>query len=200
MKTAFAYWENRIAPVFDTARQIHIVEAGSGKIIGEAQQQLPEAPAVHKVLRLVELDIETLVCGAISRSLQGMVVAYGIQVIAFVAGDLQGIIQAWLQGNFRRDAFAMPGCRGRGHQRFRGMHHMYQEGYLMNGKGRGGGAGAGRGQGRGGQKAGRMGGSAAAGPAGDCVCPKCGQREAHQRGMPCVERTCPKCGTAMVRS
>jgi hypothetical protein len=70
----------------------------------------------------------------------------------------------------------------------------------MNGKRRGGmGQGGGRGQGRGGQRPVRMGGSFAGGPTGYCVCPRCGQRVQHERGLPCLERKCPKCGIAMTR-
>ena len=61
----------------------------------------------------------------------------------------------------------------------------------VSGKGRGG-----QGQGRG---LGRKGGPKAAGPAGSCVCPKCGQRAPHKRGVPCTEQKCPGCGAAMVR-
>lgn len=53
-----------------------------------------------------------------------------------------------------------------------------------------------RGQGRG---AGRMGGSKAAGPAGNCVCPNCNHKAPHQVGQPCYDMTCPKCGTKMTR-
>ena len=42
---------------------------------------------------------------------------------------------------------------------------------------------SGRGQG--------LGGSA------DCVCPKCGEKAPHQRGIPCFNTKCPKCGTPM---
>ena len=45
---------------------------------------------------------------------------------------------------------------------------------------------------------GRMGGFAA-GPGGRCVCPKCGQSVAHQRGVPCYNQKCPKCGSSMTR-
>ncbi len=67
MKTAFAYWDKRIAPVFDTARQIHVVEAESGRIVREALETLESDVLVQKALRLSELGISTLVCGAISR-------------------------------------------------------------------------------------------------------------------------------------
>lgn len=45
---------------------------------------------------------------------------------------------------------------------------------------------------------GRMGGQAA-GPAGQCVCPKCGHETPHERGVPCTLKTCPKCGATMIR-
>jgi hypothetical protein len=44
-----------------------------------------------------------------------------------------------------------------------------------------------------------MGGPLAGGPVGTCLCPKCGHREPHERGVPCAQKRCPKCGTAMAR-
>ncbi|MBU4450140.1 MAG: hypothetical protein KKE35_02475 [Actinobacteria bacterium] len=59
--------------------------------------------------------------------------------------------------------------------------------------------GTGRGTGAGrGQRIGRMGGQSA-GPGGNCVCPSCGTKVAHEAGSPCYNISCPKCGTKMVR-
>lgn len=63
---------------------------------------------------------------------------------------------------------------------------------------RGQGQGTGRGMGSGGVGRGRSGGSAA-GPGGNCICPNCGERFAHQTAIPCFEQKCPKCGAAMTR-
>ncbi|MDO9585929.1 MAG: NifB/NifX family molybdenum-iron cluster-binding protein [Syntrophales bacterium] len=198
MKVAFATWNNRIAPVFDVARQVRLVEIADGRIVHEDNESLPENLPAGKAIRLAELGIGRLVCGAISRPLHEMVAAYGIRVIPFVAGDLREVIQAWISGGLDSDTFAMPGCFGRGRRRFRGMPCIDQEEYLMNGKKRGG-MGSGGGQGQGGRRPGRMGGPNAAGPVGYCVCPQCGQREPHKRGVSCVQKQCPKCGTAMTR-
>lgn len=45
---------------------------------------------------------------------------------------------------------------------------------------------------------GRMGGFAA-GPKGNCICPKCGFTQPHKRGQPCTEINCPECDTMMIR-
>jgi len=207
MKAAFAYLDKRIAPVFDTAQQLRVVEVESNRIVSETQELLAHDLPMQKTLRLAELGVGALICGAISRPLQAMVAAYGIQVIPFVAGDLREVIQAWLNGGLNVSAFAMPGCRGRLRGRSGWIDDSDQEEKNMNGKGRGGmGAGGGQGQGRGGgrgqgggQGRGRMGGPLAGGAVGTCLCPKCGQRVTHERGVPCVQRQCPKCGTALTR-
>ena len=199
MKTAFSYWNRRIAPVFDTTRELLIVEEEAGQLLGREPQTLPDGPIFSKVLRLVALGAHTLVCGAISRSMQELITAYGIRVVPFVAGDLETVIRAWLDGNRMLETFAMPGCRSGGRRRFRKMHERYPEENAMIGRGRGLKAGSRNRQGPGGQRPGRMGGVAAAGPSGYCVCPQCGRRLPHQRGMPCVERRCPNCGIAMTR-
>ena len=64
-----------------------------------------------------------------------------------------------------------------------GMYKMTQQ--VQSGRGRG---GPGRGHAVG-----------WAGPATECVCPKCNHKEPKERGDPCITKKCPKCGTLMVR-
>ena len=47
---------------------------------------------------------------------------------------------------------------------------------------------------------GRQSGEQAAGPGGECVCPKCGYKTTHQVGVPCYQKSCPKCGAKMSRN
>jgi hypothetical protein len=55
----------------------------------------------------------------------------------------------------------------------------------------------GGGFGRGGHRG--LGGGFGLGPSGQCLCPNCGYKEAHQLGAPCFNQKCPKCGTLMTR-
>ena len=46
----------------------------------------------------------------------------------------------------------------------------------------------------------RMGGTRpGAGPGGNCVCPRCGEKVPHKQGAPCYSVNCPKCGSKMAR-
>lgn len=38
-----------------------------------------------------------------------------------------------------------------------------------------------------------------AGPQGNCVCPSCGTKVPHQRGVTCFSMKCPKCQSPMTR-
>ncbi len=213
MKAAFSCLDNRIAPVFDTARQIVLVEAVSRRIVRESQEIFADDLPVQKAIQLAEFSVNALVCGAISKHLQEMIAAYGTQVVPFVTGDLTEVIYAWANNRLHDRRFAMPGCRGLWRQRFGCKVFKEQEDTIMprgdgtgpqgtgkrgGGMGAGGGRGQSQSQGQGGQGAGRMGG-AAAGAVGFCVCPQCKERQPHQRGVPCFEQKCSKCGATMAR-
>jgi len=176
MKAAFSAWNKRVAPVFDVARRVSVIEADSGRIVSETDEKLASQLPVERALRLADLGVDTLVCGAISRPLRDLIAAKGIRVIPFVSGDLAEVINAWISGRLETRSFTMPGCCGRG-RRF-GARLLRRREMLMFGSGddgtgpgagpriegagqggpgggRGGGRGAGRGAGRGGRGAGR---------------------------------------------
>ena len=177
----------------------------SGRIVSETDEALPEEVGSGKALRLTELGVDTLVCGAISRSMQVMIAAYGIRTVPFVAGDLREISRPGSRASSRRKHSPCPAAAREIEGRVEEFTAPNREGTDMNGKGKPDGAEGWAGRrgkgmcGGGGQGLGRKGGPKAAGPVGECVCPKCGYREPHRRGIPCNQQQCTKCGAAMTR-
>lgn len=134
MTIAFAVWEDRISPVFDTAGRLLLADVDAGRLANRRFEPMESAWPAEKAARLKALGVEVLVCGAISQPLAAMIAAESIRLVPFVAGDVEQVIAAYLRGDLVRPAFAMPGCGRRCRGRF--------------GRGRGGGGG-GRGGGRG---------------------------------------------------
>lgn len=118
MKIAVTIWNDRIAPVFDVARDIRLVKVVEGRMIDQKQDVLTGELPVQKALRLAEMGVDTVICGAISRPVRAMIASYGIQVVPFVAGNPEAVMMAWIKGILTEEVFMMPGCRRRGAIRF----------------------------------------------------------------------------------
>ena len=127
MKVAFSVWDGRIAPVFDVAKRICLVEFEGNSILRETHEDLSTSSPASNAAWLAEQEVETLVCGAISCPVRSMVAAYGIQILPFVTGEFREIVCAWLDGSLKQSGFAMPGCQ-KARRRMGGCHRKAREG------------------------------------------------------------------------
>ena len=113
MKTAISIFDARIAPVFDTAREICLVERSASGAPTKTFCRFDDGDLQAKVAWLVACGVQTLICGAVSQPLQHALAAAGIDVVSFVCGELDDVIAAQAANTLSKPAFAMPGCCGR---------------------------------------------------------------------------------------
>ncbi len=113
MKAAFSVWDKRISPVFDVSKNFLVLEIEEGAVSATSEVSIIEDVPVRKISRLNDMNIEDLVCGAISRPLAETAAAFSIKVFSFTAGDIEDVIEAYLAGNLSDPALSMPGCGGR---------------------------------------------------------------------------------------
>ena len=115
-RIAISLWNMRIAPVFDVARHLWIIETVEGAIVAQSERRFATDNTQERALRLTTLQVDQLICGAITRTSHDALSERGIKVISFVAGGLEQVIQAWLSDSIADGHLAMPGCR-RGNRR-----------------------------------------------------------------------------------
>lgn len=110
MRVALAVWNGRISPVFDVARRALIIDITDGAVAGSREADMPGEDLAGKAKTLAGLGVETLICGAISRVCAGVLEAHGIKPVAFVAGEVEAVLAAFLRGRLDQRAYRMPGC------------------------------------------------------------------------------------------
>lgn len=122
MKIAIPLWNDCVSNVLDFANRLLLVDIENGKETNRSEVELKAESLLQRAGQLKSLEIDVLVCGAISRTLAQMVTASGIQVLPYVTGRVDDVLQAYLTGQLVRPQFTMPGCwpgarRGFGHWR-----------------------------------------------------------------------------------
>jgi predicted Fe-Mo cluster-binding NifX family protein len=122
MKIAIPIWNDCVSSVFDFAGKLSLVEMKNGKEISRSEALLESQSLSQRVGQLKSLEVDVLICGAISRALANMVTASGIKVLPYVTGSIDDVLQAYLTGQLVKPKFSMPGCWPGARKGFRNKH------------------------------------------------------------------------------
>ena len=113
MKVAIPIWNGRISPVFDVARHLLVVEIDGGVESERREEAIDGTDLVRRAEEVSRSGVDVLICGAISRPLETMLAAGGVEVIPHTCGSAEEVLRAFLAGQFTAQSFLMPGCCGR---------------------------------------------------------------------------------------
>ena len=120
MRIAIPTWCGRVSPVFDVAKHLVLVDVEAGAQVNRDEARIEDSRPWGRVRRLSELEVNTLICGAISRPLERMLASVDIRVIAHACGAVEEVLGAFLAGSLMtEDAFLMPGASARCRRRRR---------------------------------------------------------------------------------
>lgn len=67
---------------------------------------------MEKILFLHQQQVDVLVCGAMTQSTLLVAQSHGIEVLPFIAGCQQEVIECWMNDQPFDHHFVMPGCNG----------------------------------------------------------------------------------------
>ena len=110
MKIAIPIYNSNVSNVFDFAHRLLLVEIEDGKEANRSEVALESQLLPQRVGQLKSFKVDILVCGAISRVLANMVTASGIELLPYVTGQVDDVLQAYLAGQLVQPQFTMPGC------------------------------------------------------------------------------------------
>ena len=122
MRVGLTVWNGRISPVMDTAGELLVAEVGENGWRTLRSVPLGERGRMRTGRVLGSLNLDAVVCGAVSRGFAETLADLNVTVIAWVAGEVESVLDALADGTFESDCFRMPGCgrAGRGSGRGRG--------------------------------------------------------------------------------
>ncbi|NIA08947.1 MAG: hypothetical protein GWP10_04075 [Nitrospiraceae bacterium] len=110
MKLALTVWEDRISPLFDSTLMLLIVDIESRRIIGRRLEPFESDSPFSRAAKLDDLGVKVLICGGISGFFANIIEAHHIQIIPFVAGAVDEVLEAYMMGTLFDKKFRMPGC------------------------------------------------------------------------------------------
>jgi predicted Fe-Mo cluster-binding NifX family protein len=185
MRVAIPQWRGRIAPVFDAAGNLLLVDVEDGGEVRRKEKRLAQTESSARAAEFLSCGADLLICGAITASLRLRIATAGVRVIPFLCGAVEEVLGAFLDGTLADARYAMPGCR---RWRWRGGEGVSPVG-LPGGCNRGG-----TGQGR--RRVPGAGiGEGLSGVAADdsCACPQCGRKARRNPGPGQRRNLCPQC-------
>ena len=99
--------------MFDAAGHLLVVDIEDGVEIKRYTETIHEMELTHKIKFVTDMGVDLLICGAISRPLEAMLLSAEVQVISQTCGNVEDVLAAFMSGQLTKQAFLMPGCRER---------------------------------------------------------------------------------------
>ena len=118
MKIAISIWNGFVSNVFDFADQLLVVDVEDQGEVGRSEFQLKQQAIQQRTSQLTKLNVDVLICGGISQSLASMLTASNIEVIPFVTGPVDEVLNAYFNNQLGEPQFLQPGCQVGARKRF----------------------------------------------------------------------------------
>jgi len=113
MKIAIPTFGTRVSPRFDCAQDIAVVAVDEGRPSKRLELPAADWPPHERIHRLLELGVDTVVCGGIDRHTTRALQSAGVTVYGWFAGEIEEALAALLNGELDAEAAMQRGGRCR---------------------------------------------------------------------------------------
>ena len=129
MKIAIPMFNSRVSPRFDFASRMLIATIDNREVVERIEHSLTNLNPIRRSALLSELGVKVLICGGINDFSVRLLMGNGIEVIPMVAGEVEDVLNLFINDNL--NSAIIPMVSGRGY-----AHHPERRG-RCRGKGRG---------------------------------------------------------------
>lgn len=99
MKIAIPMFNTRVSPRFDFASKVLVATVDRGKVIDRETYSLINLNPIRRTSLLSDLGVNTIICGGISSFSQRLINANAIEVISMVQGEIEEVLELFINGN-----------------------------------------------------------------------------------------------------
>ena len=123
MKIAIPLFGDRVSPRFDCASKLLIATVEKSQVIDRKELFIENFSLSEKLLCLVRMGVNVLICGAIDDFSREYLMGHQIKIRSWVAGEVSEILRLFLSGDLKPDCIMEQIENRRGGQFRRGKRH-----------------------------------------------------------------------------
>ncbi len=98
MRIAIPRFQESVAPCFEHTSTVTIFTVHRKRILSQEDFVLKSREGLDRVRLLRDQNVDVLICGGLQESYENMLTARGIRVYSWVSGNVQDLLDQFLQG------------------------------------------------------------------------------------------------------
>ena len=110
-KVAIPIFQNRVSPVLDTCKHILVINISKGSEIDRENVFLGDMSLNERCNIFEKLSVSVIICGGVSETFGKICKRAKIQLINGIAGEVEEVLSAYMDGCLDNPKFYMPGFR-----------------------------------------------------------------------------------------
>ena len=114
VRIAIPIFHKRVSPVLDACIRLSVIDIEGKSVRARQEVSLDNLSLSERVNLIKKLNIDVIVCCAVSEVLNHMLTSTDIRLICGITGDVDRVLDAFLHDQLDNPSFHMPGYKSKG--------------------------------------------------------------------------------------
>jgi len=101
MKIAIPVFHTKISPRFDQTQGFVLIETEGARVVSQEKMATPGWSVTAKMKQLVNLGVDTLICGGIDRACMQYLSFNSVKIYSWVTGEIEDAVTCFLENRMR---------------------------------------------------------------------------------------------------